>query len=767
MSSWAALEERLGRSPLLWPALGLLIGVGLTPLAPPIRPWLLAPLGVMLLLAAIRRPGVLPLAAALLLLVTGIIRAQAVGTLAPSDISAFNGRFVELRGVVAEEPDVRERSSLLRVAVQATVGGSRYNPIWQRAGGTLQLRVPLTQTYAYGDILDVRGTPQAPPVLPGFDYRDYLARQGVRSSMSYARITRLGNGSGDPLHAAIFALRERIATELQTALPEPEASLQRAILIGACSATFSTLTPDFIRTGMIHIVATSGFKVAIVGGSLLGLGTPLLGRRRAVIPALFGVALYILLTGATPAGLRAGLMWGLALGALLAGRPAASLQGLALAAAAMVAYQPAVLGDSGFQLSAGATAGILLLQPRFEVWLHRLPVWLAEPVGVTLAAQVGTLPVTMVGFQQVSLLAPLANLICLPVLPAAMAAGALVAVAGAVSPLLGHLAGLLAFGFLAYMIAAVRLLAQVPYAAVAAPAVGGLFALLYYGGCLALLPLLPEPLPVAARPERLSVTARLMMSFILTLALAMVYLLRGAPPPQTEVTFLDVGAGDALLVRDVAGKSGLIDVGSGKKLLLAQLGTTLPFWSRSLDLLVLLGTEGAHAGAAADLSSHYAFQHVVLPTAPARPSLAATELRAGLSAGVIALAASSTAEIRTAGGVTIDSLPIGTASAPHLLVLIHIGGVTILDAAALSAADQRQALLSGTALQSALLIAPRGAATGALDSTFLAAVQPSLILAAALPPRTTAADFGTLPVLRTDQSGAVRLLTDGQTVTLP
>lgn len=136
MSSWAALEERLGRSPLLWPALGLLIGVGLTPLAPPIRPWLLAPLGVMLLLAAIRRPGVLPLAAALLLLVTGIIRAQAVGTLAPSDISAFNGRFVELRGVVAEEPDVRERSSLLRVAVQATVGGSRYNPIWQRAGGT-------------------------------------------------------------------------------------------------------------------------------------------------------------------------------------------------------------------------------------------------------------------------------------------------------------------------------------------------------------------------------------------------------------------------------------------------------------------------------------------------------------------------------------------------------------------------------------------------------------------------------------------------------
>src|SRR6185312_5173643 len=157
----------------------------------------------------------------------------------------------------------------------------------------------LTQPYAFGDVLDVRGTAQAPTVLPGFDYRDYLARQGVRSSLTYARITRLGNGAGDPVHAAIFALRERIAAELQAALPEPEASLQRAILIGTRSANFSTLTPDFIRTGMIHIVATSGFKIAIVGGSLLGLCTPLIGRRRAAFPALVGVGVYILLIGAT------------------------------------------------------------------------------------------------------------------------------------------------------------------------------------------------------------------------------------------------------------------------------------------------------------------------------------------------------------------------------------------------------------------------------------------------------------------------------------
>jgi competence protein ComEC len=765
-----AVEERLRRSPLLWPSLALLAGVALAPAAPVVRPLLLLPVGVVALAALLVRPGLLPVTVALWLLLAAIVRSQAAGTLAPDDISAFNGRFVELQGVVAEEPDVRERSALVRVRVLATVGGGRNNPAWQPASGTLQLRVPLTQSYAYGDVLDVRGTAQAPPILPGFDYRDYLARQGVRSSMTYARITLLSNGAGDPLHAAIFALRERIAAELQAALPEPEASLQRAILIGTRSATFSTLTPDFIRTGMIHIVATSGFKVAIVGGSLLGLCTPLLGRRRAAIPALVGVAIYILLTGATPAGLRAGLraglMWGLALGALLAGRPTASLQGLTLAAAGMVAFQPAVLGDSGFQLSAGATAGILLLQPRFEVWLHRLPGWLAEPVGVTLAAQVATLPVTMVGFHQVSLIAPLANLICLPVLPAAMAAGALVAVAGAISPLLAHLAGLAAFGFLAYMIAAVQLLARFPGGAVAAPAVGAGFALFYYAGCLALLPALPEPLSVARRPERLTLAARLTMSCGLTLLLAVVYLLRGAPPAQAELTFLDVGTGDALLVRDVTGQSVLIDVGAGKQALSAQLGTILPFWTRSLDVLVLTGTEATHAGAAVDLATRYGFGQVLVPVPAAHPSLTAVNLRTGLPSSTLTVMPPATAEFRSRGGVIVDALPIGAASTPHLLVFLHIGAITLLDAAALSPADQRQALLTDSSLRAAILIAPRGAAVGALDPAFFAAVQPNIILAAALVPKTSAADFGVVQVLRTDQVGMVQLLSNGKTVTL-
>jgi beta-lactamase superfamily II metal-dependent hydrolase len=252
----------------------------------------------------------------------------------------------------------------------------------------------------------------------------------------------------------------------------------------------------------------------------------------------------------------------------------------------------------------------------------------------------------------------------------------------------------------------------------------------------------------------------------LTLVLALIYLLHGAPPAQTELTFLNVGTGDALLVRDVSGQSVLIDAGNGKQALLAQLGAALPFWSRSLNLLVLTGAEGTHAGAAAELAGRYTFRQVLLPVAAAHPSLAAVALRAALAQGAISLAPLDTGDLRTTGGVTVSAQSVGAAGAPHLLVFVRIGAITVLDAAALTASDERRLLLDATPLRAAVLIVPRGGAGTALDPAFLAAVQPNVILAAALPPHQTAADLGPAQILRTDQVGAVRLSTDGRTLTL-
>lgn len=764
--AWPGVRPR--SAPLLPAALALLVGTALGPLLPPLPALALAPLAASVLLAAVatRRPAVALIGAVVWLGALGVVRVQGDTGRAPGAVAAHNGQFVELIGVVSEEPDVRDRSAIVRVRVQALATGSASHPAWAPASGVVQLRAPLAEPYAYGDRLDLRGRLEAPPILPDLDYRAFLARQGVGSVMPYPRITRLGSGAGDPLHAALYRLRAAVERNVEAALPQPEAALQRAVLIGTKSATFSTLTPDFIRTGMIHLIATSGFKVAIVGGWALGLAAPLLGRRRAAWPALAAVVGYIVLTGATPAGVRAGVMWLLVLGALLAGRPAASLQGLALAAAAMTALQPAVLGDTGFQLSAAATGGILLLQPRFAPWLQRVPAWIGEPVGVTAAAQLATLPVTMVGFHQVSLVSPLANLLCLPVLAASMAFGALLAGAQGLAPALAQVVAVPAYGLLAYMIGVVQLLARVPAAAVAAPAVGLPFATLYYAGLFAFLPLLPAP--GARRHASRGGHSSLAMPAALALALgvALLPLLLRRPLTQTELTLLDAGQGDALLVRDPSGQTVLIDVGATKGPLLAQLGAALPFWQRSLSGVVLLGAEADHAGALGDLAARYTLSSVVLPAVARQPSQEAAALRRDLPASAITAQPPADVTLRTATGLALTAHPVGGATAPHLALFIRVGAVTLLDAAALSPADQHALLLSGAPLAAAVLVAPRGAAAGALDPGLLAAVRPAILLAAAPAAKAASADYPGLLVLRTDQLGPIRLLTDGMTISV-
>src|SRR5207248_7869418 len=156
--------------------------------------------------------------------------------------------------------------------------------------------------------------------------------------------------------------------------------------------------------------------------------------------------LYILVTGATPAGLRAGVMWTLALLALRFGRRSDAVTSLALAAALLALISPRILWDLGFQLSLAGTAGIVLLEPGIERRLGRVPllahegaaVTLArEALAVTLAAQIGTLPLLISGFGLVSLVAPLANALLLPLLGPIVALGLPAALAGALAPPLG------------------------------------------------------------------------------------------------------------------------------------------------------------------------------------------------------------------------------------------------------------------------------------------------------------------------------------------
>ena len=232
------------------------------------EPWPLALIGPGLGLAAAlstRRwaPLVLGLAGGLLIL-GGVWRyEQARPPTEPGGVAAFNdGPAVRFRALVSDEPDERGRSARIRLSVREV----RRGDAWEKtSGGVLMRRSPLPR-YRYGDLLEVEGKLKTPPVLEDFDYRDYLARQGVRSLISYPRVRLLESGRGNPVLEVVNGVRRRLSDSLAVSLPEPEASLAQGILLGRRSALGPSLTEALNKTSLSHLIAISGYNVT---GALL------------------------------------------------------------------------------------------------------------------------------------------------------------------------------------------------------------------------------------------------------------------------------------------------------------------------------------------------------------------------------------------------------------------------------------------------------------------------------------------------------------------
>lgn len=167
------------------------------------------------------------------------------------------------------------------------------------------------------------------------------------------------------------------------------------------------------RAGLEHLLAVSGLHVGMLGW-LLYLAGMALPRRLRLLLVLVGVAIYFLLIGPRPSVLRASLMAVLGLGALLSERPPQVLNALACAVLWIVHWDPLICASLGFQLSVAATAGIVVLTPKIERRFVALPGWLRRPLAASCAAQGATLPWTLLLTAGIHPLAPLLTLVAVP-----------------------------------------------------------------------------------------------------------------------------------------------------------------------------------------------------------------------------------------------------------------------------------------------------------------------------------------------------------------
>ncbi|MFN8470243.1 MAG: ComEC/Rec2 family competence protein [Caldilineaceae bacterium] len=570
-------------------------------------------------------------------------------------------------------------------------------PLHQAAGkvsvtafGTARLR--------YGQPVSVTGRLAEPAVFEDFSYKDYLAIGGVSSVMYGAQVRLLSGGeSGNQLLSQLYALRTRGEAFINRSLAEPYAALANGMLLGIEANIPAELYDQFKATGASHVIVISGTNVALISGIVIALAARLLGKRRAVWPALAAIACYALLVGGEVAVVRAAVMGGLFVTAAALKRSSTAIVSLSAACLAMTLANPLALWDIGLQLSSMATAGLVLLSPvlarqlrcvsgRFFGWT---PGWLRvtgeDVVAVTLAATLATLPLGLYYSHRLSLVSLLANVLIAPVQPLILFSGTAALIAGwSGVGLLSRALLWMAWLGLAWTVGAVRWCARLPFAvldlgAFGVPQVVAAYAMIglvrwrrevgermvtvaaaikqgMRGGAsddagasagesdasvgaarppgeegtrsggrnlanetIALPPDL-VPLRVVAR-TLVSGPGLLVACAVAALVWATVL---GLPDGRLHVWFLDVGQGDGVLIQTPAGRQILVDGGSSGQVLLGQLGAVMPFWDRTLDLVVLTHPDADHMAAQVDALGRYRVEAAwETPAAAADPATAA------------------------------------------------------------------------------------------------------------------------------------------------
>ncbi|MDD2922287.1 MAG: ComEC/Rec2 family competence protein [Anaerolineales bacterium] len=520
----------------------------------------------------------------------------------PFHVAFYNDREYDVlvTGTLSEPPDYRDTYANLKLKVEAVDTGSGDLP----ARGLILARVSQNQTYEYGERVRLRGKLKTPPENEEFSYRDYLAREGVYSTMSLAEATILPGNGGNLFFAQVYKLKAKLLENIYRIYNDPEASLLAGILLGVDTGLTPELQTAFKNTGTAHIIAISGFNIAIIAGIFFSMFKGIFGEKLGAFLAILAIAFYTILVGADAAVMRAAFMGSISLFARQLGRRNAGMNALAAVAFLMALINPFVIWDVGFQLSFLATLGLILYAEPFSNFISNLFAKLIkhdvssftrfvnDNVVLTFAAQVTTIPIMAYHFKRISLISFVANPFILFVQPAVMVLGGLAALVSLFILPLGQLLAWIAWPFSAYTIRVVELFDRIPNGVVILKDSSIWYVLATYAALFAVTfnwAAITEWIRARGASLRAAAVALIFaVLFICTMTLWRATSSEG--DGQLHVTFLDVGSANAVLIQTPEGRNILINGGASVSQLSDELGRRLPFFTKKLDWLVVAST---------------------------------------------------------------------------------------------------------------------------------------------------------------------------------
>ena len=713
----------------------------------------------------------------------------------------------EIKGVITGDPDIRDKSTRLTIAAEEI----NLESGWREVGGTVLVTVPRYPEYDYGDLVSITGELQTPPRLDDFDYKGYLAHQGIYTTIYYPKIEVLEEGHGSKLMAWIYDLRGSLAQTLVEVLPEPQASLAQGILLGMRGNIPADLSNDFTRSGTAHILAISGLNLGIMAGILVSLGLWLFGRRHYLYVWLAFIIIwfYTIITGMNPPVVRGAVMASMFLFAEALGRQRSGMAALAFTAAVMVGISPYILGDASFQLSFLAMAGLIFIFPLLRdagrrlitarlgdegFLLSTLNVGI-DSISATLAAIIAVWPLIAYYFGIFSLVGPLATFLITPVLPVIIILGSLTMLLGLGSIAVAQFFGWLVWPFLSYMILVVSGMGSPAISSIEVDWINPVFIACYYI-VLAVLIWLQSRWQklhslfsgmsgvMKAGVSKSKGFARMLkwaIAPLLVAAVLVTYTAATMPGDELRVSFLEVGQGDAILIQK-GNQQVLIDGGPSPQAVSLELSRQMPFWDRSIDLVVLTHPHQDHLAGLLEVLRRYDVGQVLYPSLDYDSSLYDEWFRCIRETGTKSTIACAGQRINLGDGVFLEILwpsvnPIQSGDSyldqNSCVLLLRDGDISFLLTGDSTSEAEWELIRARTVVNATVIkVAHHGSATSTM-AEFLAIVNPHVAVICvganntySLPDDEVITRLegmvGEDNVYRTDINGTITFITDGE-----
>ncbi len=706
-----------------------------------------------------------------------------------SEIAEHNGAAGTVTGIVIAEPDLRDDRILLRVDAENIF----INNQSQATSGIVLVESSRSALAAFGDRIRATGRLDMPPSWDTFSYAEYLKRRGIFSRMPNAAVEKISSGHGNPVQSVLLELRQSVKRNIGDALPDPQASLLTGIVTGDESGIATELAEDFSRVGASHVIAISGFNMVIVSNIVFRVMLALSGGDKAFAGflAVAIIFVYTVFVGGSPGVMRAALMSSLVIVGDLLRRKTFKPASLACAALILLVLDPNVLQDLGFQLSFCAVLGLVLFADPISLGLQRLlerilPSRLAltlhgllvEPLVATLAAQITTLPLTILYFGKLALVALPVNLLIVPAQAALLVLG-LVAIAVYVFvPALGTLLLWADMLFLSWTIGVVRAFARLEFAELVVSFDGRVIQAVYIlliGGAILKAPR-PSLVPkLLAFIRRRFVIIGMAGSAFAAIALMLAMLLSRSDG-RLHVWLLDLGHSNAVLMQSPGGAQILVDGGRFPARLLTALGDRLPFYDREIELLAITHPDAWDISALNQVLERYEIRAALYHGQPNHGEVFEQIVEKLETKQIDLVQVRAGYRIQLDDGLVMEvlhppALPAITDNLHDsaLVLRVSYGSASFLLTSDLGLDGQRELLSQGISPAATVLQLPQHATRSSLDADFLRQVHPQLAMVqidAANTrgdpnPDTLAALGDDVLVLRTDEIGTIHISSDG------